>query len=435
MSRGASSSPPGSSGRGPAGHPVASVVAGGVPAASGRWPVFQSVEVSKPGHRPVPTPGFVLSLTQPLWPDGEFLVLVGASGCGQNTLLRLIAGFEQPTQGPVLVSGRRPQPGETAGVVFQTPRLFPWRTVRGNIDLALRYAGVDRSQWPRRRAELLARVGLEGTENRRTWEISGGQQQRVAIARALAAENPLLLLDEPFAALDALTRERLQEDVRRVAGPHRPDHGVRHALGGRGRVPRLPHRGADQEPWDRGAAPADHTAARRRRRGGTPRPPGVRRAARGGGPHRQGRRSGLNSLLRSATGCRPSRCRPTGWGGFSSRLPSRGAARLQCHRRPPGAARHHHRAATRGGRNRDVADAATPPRRLGSRGVRDPRAFVRTQFRTAPSGGDRHGLLADRRPNGEGRPIHLGEPATQVGCAERLLPVGREVLTLQRATA
>ncbi|MDQ0779087.1 taurine transport system ATP-binding protein [Streptomyces aurantiacus] len=149
-------------------------------------------------------------------PAGEFLVLVGASGCGKSTLLRLIAGFEQPTHGSVRVSGTAPRPGETAGVVFQTPRLFPWRTVQGNIDLALRYAGVDRAQWAERRAELLARVGLEGTGKRRVWEISGGQQQRVAIARALAAENPLFLLDEPFAALDALTRERLQEDVRQV---------------------------------------------------------------------------------------------------------------------------------------------------------------------------------------------------------------------------
>ncbi|MFE5396084.1 ABC transporter ATP-binding protein [Streptomyces sp. NPDC056568] len=148
---------------------------------------------------------------------GEFLVLVGASGCGKSTLLRLIAGFERPSHGAVRVSGAQPRPGATAGVVFQTPRLFPWRTVRGNIDLALRYAGVDRARWPEHRARLLARVGLEGTEDRRVWEISGGQQQRVAIARALAAENPLLLLDEPFAALDALTRERLQEDVRRVA--------------------------------------------------------------------------------------------------------------------------------------------------------------------------------------------------------------------------
>ncbi|MFQ6146334.1 ABC transporter ATP-binding protein [Streptomyces seoulensis] len=150
-------------------------------------------------------------------PAGEFLVLVGASGCGKSTLLRLIAGFERPTQGAVRVSGAAPRPGATAGVVFQSPRLFPWRTVRGNLDLALRYAGVERAHRPEHRARLLARVGLEGTEKRRVWEISGGQQQRVAIARALAAENPLLLLDEPFAALDALTRERLQEDVRRVA--------------------------------------------------------------------------------------------------------------------------------------------------------------------------------------------------------------------------
>ncbi|MDQ0991981.1 ABC transporter ATP-binding protein [Streptomyces sp. V3I7] len=149
-------------------------------------------------------------------PAGEFLVLVGASGCGKSTLLRLIAGFERPTDGSVRVSGAEPRPGETAGMVFQTPRLFPWRTVRGNLDLALRYAGVDRAQWPARRAELLARVGLEDAGRRRTWEISGGQRQRVAIARALAAEHPLFLLDEPFAALDALTRERLQEDIRRM---------------------------------------------------------------------------------------------------------------------------------------------------------------------------------------------------------------------------
>jgi taurine transport system ATP-binding protein len=149
-------------------------------------------------------------------PAGDFLVLVGPSGCGKSTLLRLIAGFERPTHGSVRVSGAEPRPGETAGVVFQTPRLFPWRTVGGNIDLALRYARVDRARRAERRAELLARVGLEGTGKRRVWEISGGQRQRVAIARALAAENPLLLLDEPFAALDALTRERLQEDLRRV---------------------------------------------------------------------------------------------------------------------------------------------------------------------------------------------------------------------------
>lgn len=148
---------------------------------------------------------------------GSFLVLVGASGCGKSTLLRLLAGFESPSQGSVQISGATPTPGVTAGVVFQQPRLFPWRTVGGNVDLALKYAKVRRDKRSERREELLDRVGLAGTGNRRIWEISGGQQQRVAIARALAAETPLFLLDEPFAALDALTRERLQDDVRQVS--------------------------------------------------------------------------------------------------------------------------------------------------------------------------------------------------------------------------
>lgn len=151
---------------------------------------------------------------------GCFLVLAGASGCGKSTLLRLIAGFEAPTSGQVLVSGVPPVPGKSGGVVFQQPRLFPWRTVAGNVDLALKYAGVQRDQHPARRDELLQRVGLEGLSHRHVWEISGGQQQRVAIARALAGEgsaSAVLLLDEPFAALDALTRERLQEDVRSVS--------------------------------------------------------------------------------------------------------------------------------------------------------------------------------------------------------------------------
>ena len=148
---------------------------------------------------------------------GAFLVLVGASGCGKSTLLRLIAGFEEPTAGDIRVSGASPTPGVTSGVVFQQPRLFPWRTVAGNVDLALKYARVPRDRRDERREELLQRVGLEGVGHRKIWEISGGQQQRVAIARALAAETPLFLLDEPFAALDALTRERLQEDVRQVS--------------------------------------------------------------------------------------------------------------------------------------------------------------------------------------------------------------------------
>ncbi|WP_371307468.1 ABC transporter ATP-binding protein [Gordonia sp. (in: high G+C Gram-positive bacteria)] len=149
-------------------------------------------------------------------PAGEFVVLVGPSGCGKSTLLRLIAGFEPATAGTVLVDAAAPVPGHSSGVVFQQPRLFPWRTVRGNVALALKYAGVPRGERAARADDLLERVGLHGTGDRRIWEISGGQQQRVAIARALAVPTSLLLMDEPFAALDALTRERLQADVRRV---------------------------------------------------------------------------------------------------------------------------------------------------------------------------------------------------------------------------
>ena len=150
-------------------------------------------------------------------PSGEFLVLVGPSGCGKSTLLRLIAGFEPPSDGTVLVDGAAPEPGHSSGVVFQQPRLFPWRTVRGNVALALKYAGVPKADRASRADDLLERVGLHGVGDRRIWEISGGQQQRVAIARALAVPTSLLLMDEPFAALDALTRERLQADVREVS--------------------------------------------------------------------------------------------------------------------------------------------------------------------------------------------------------------------------
>ncbi|RKT74832.1 taurine transport system ATP-binding protein [Saccharothrix variisporea] len=148
---------------------------------------------------------------------GEFVVVVGPSGSGKSTLLRLVGGFERPAVGSVRVLGGTPVPGRDVGTVFQQPRLFPWQTVGGNVGTALRWAGVPRAQRPERTRRLLGQVGLAELGARRTWEISGGQQQRVAIARALAARPRLLLMDEPFAALDALTRERLQEDVRALA--------------------------------------------------------------------------------------------------------------------------------------------------------------------------------------------------------------------------
>lgn len=146
----------------------------------------------------------------------EFVVIVGASGCGKSTLLRLISGLEHASSGEVLVDGRQPSPGQ-AGLVFQQPRLFPWRTVGGNVDLALRAGGVPAARIAERREQLLTQVGLPHLAERRTWQLSGGQQQRVAIARAMAVPSDLLFLDEPFAALDALTRERLQEDLRRTS--------------------------------------------------------------------------------------------------------------------------------------------------------------------------------------------------------------------------
>ncbi|MCR3750331.1 ABC transporter ATP-binding protein [Lentzea californiensis] len=161
---------------------------------------------------------------------GEFLVVVGPSGSGKSTLLRMLAGFERPSTGDVTLLGHPPVPGREVGVVFQQPRLFPWSTVDGNITTALKWAKVPKPERPARAAELLSLVGLDGLGPRRTWEISGGQQQRVAIARALAARPRLLLMDEPFAALDALTRERLQEDVRSLAGDGRSVVFVTHSV-------------------------------------------------------------------------------------------------------------------------------------------------------------------------------------------------------------
>jgi len=136
--------------------------------------------------------------------------------------------------GSVRVAGEQPAPGVSAGVVFQQPRLFPWRSVGGNVDLALKYANVPRDRRTERRNELLERVGLEGTADRKIWEISGGQQQRVAIARALAADNPLFLLDEPFAGIDPIAVLDIQGIIRHLKsmgiGILITDHNVRETL-------------------------------------------------------------------------------------------------------------------------------------------------------------------------------------------------------------
>jgi NitT/TauT family transport system ATP-binding protein len=140
---------------------------------------------------------------------GEFTCLIGASGCGKSTLLNLVAGLEPPTSGEVTAAGQ-------IAFMFQEPALFPWLTAAGNIDLALRARGTKRAARKQRVAELLHTVNLDGFGGKRPHELSGGMRQRVALARALAQDADVLLMDEPFGALDAMTRDLLHDELDRI---------------------------------------------------------------------------------------------------------------------------------------------------------------------------------------------------------------------------
>ena len=148
---------------------------------------------------------------------GQFLCIVGPSGCGKTTLLQAIAGFLEPSSGEVLVGGVRVEgPAPDRGVVFQQPNLYPWLTVRGNVEFGPRMRGIKKAERRRIADEQLQLVGLADAADLHPHELSGGMQQRCQIARVLANEPDLLLMDEPFGALDAITRERLQRELLRL---------------------------------------------------------------------------------------------------------------------------------------------------------------------------------------------------------------------------
>lgn len=150
-------------------------------------------------------------------PRGEFLVVLGASGCGKSTLLNLITGFEKPTEGRIVVNGREVRDVDPhCGMVFQQYALFPWLTVAENVAFGLKMRGVGASQRRETAQKFIEMVGLKGFENAYPKALSGGMRQRVSIARVLANDPDVILLDEPFAALDAMTRQVLQEELTRI---------------------------------------------------------------------------------------------------------------------------------------------------------------------------------------------------------------------------
>lgn len=142
--------------------------------------------------------------------QGEFVALLGASGCGKSTLLNIISGLDVPTSGALEV------PHEGAAFMFQDSSLFPWLTAQGNVELALKLRGVGRAERRVRAAELLDLVNLGHSAGKRPHELSGGMRQRVALVRSLSQDKPLLLMDEPFAALDAITRDLLHNELERI---------------------------------------------------------------------------------------------------------------------------------------------------------------------------------------------------------------------------
>ncbi|RLG90012.1 nitrate ABC transporter ATP-binding protein, partial [Candidatus Bathyarchaeota archaeon] len=149
--------------------------------------------------------------------ENEFTVIVGPSGCGKSTFLYLVAGFEKPTKGQIFLDGKLiTGPGPDRGFVFQEPTLYPWKTVLGNVMFGLEIMGMPKQEAKNKAMKYITMVGLKGFENAYPHTLSGGMKQRVGIARALAYDPEVLLMDEPFGALDAQTRKVMQQELMRI---------------------------------------------------------------------------------------------------------------------------------------------------------------------------------------------------------------------------
>jgi NitT/TauT family transport system ATP-binding protein len=179
---------------------------------------------------------------------GEFVSILGPSGCGKTTVLNIIAGFLPPSSGTMLLNGKPIlEPGPDRGVVFQSFALFPWKTVLQNVAFGLKMRGIARAQRDETAREYVKIVGLEGSENRYPHELSGGMRQRVGVARVLANEPEVMLMDEPFASIDAQTRMSLQQDLTEIWERRKPTiffvtHDVEEAVFLSDRVIVLTHR-------------------------------------------------------------------------------------------------------------------------------------------------------------------------------------------------
>ena len=176
---------------------------------------------------------------------GEFVSFIGPSGCGKTTLLRAVADLETPTSGAIRVNGMSPREARAKrayGYVFQAPALYPWRSVARNIALPLEIMGFDKAEREARVAKGLELVNLSGFGAKYPWQLSGGMQQRASIARALSFDPDLLLMDEPFGALDEIVRDMLNQQLLAPMGRDGQDGAVRHPLHSGGGVPVDPHR-------------------------------------------------------------------------------------------------------------------------------------------------------------------------------------------------